>query len=489
MRHGRRAPKEKKTFVFTGLSSGGNYGVYNNSIDAIERAVKERVLLEPEGGTWKEPFRPSVKQFNGRTNLFTTKFKTYVRYSTPMSPLAFANTYTGRKRTILLKAVEMNSRFGFTDRSAMIRAFVKHEKYLFTPNKLVIPRLIQPRDHRYIVETGRYMKPIEKFIYKIIDTMFNHQTVCKGLNMEDRGNLLKSKWDDFVDPVAVGLDARKFDRCVSNSALQWEHSIYQMFYPGDKHLKRLMRLQRNNNGVAYAEDGYLKYRTKHNRASGDSNTSSGNVLIMCALAYDYFERIKIRVRFANDGDDCVVFLERKDLPKLFGISKFCERAGVNLVTEDPVDVFEKIEFCQAQPVRNQFGGYTMVRNVRKSVGKDAVALKPLDNLKIAKMWMAAVGDGGMALCSGIPVMQEYYEMYKRSSCGAEKLVDTTIDGGFYRLSKGMAKDYVKPTPESRLSFWLAFDITPAEQLALEEYYRKLTLGVGQLECRFNYLPI
>jgi hypothetical protein len=471
------------------MSSGGNYSVYNATINALERAVKERVLMVCEDGLWKTPFRPSEKQFALRVSSFAERMKKLVRYSTPMSPLAFAMTFQGRKRTILLNAAKLNEERGFSDRCASIRPFLKHEKYLFSEGKSVIPRVIQPRDQRYIVETGRYIKPIEKLIYKAIDTVYGEATVFKGLNMEDRGNLLWKKWNRFKRPIAISIDVSKFDRSVSNAALKWEHKMYQAYYPGDRYFRRLMRLQRSNHGFGCCRDGFLTYATKHNRASGDSNTSLGNVLLMCGMVFDYLESIGIEMSVADDGDDCVILLEWIDAEKLSGLSSWFKKAGFPVVIERPVEVFEQIVFCQSSPVRNYDGGYTMVRNPRASVGKDAVALKPLDNVSIARKWMAAVGDGGMALTSGMPVLQEYYSVYKRNSNGATPLVDTTIDGGFFRLSKGMTKDYRKPTDQTRMSFWLAFGITPEEQVSLEEYYRGITLGEGNILCRFNTLPM
>lgn len=471
------------------MASSGEYSVYRNSIDTMERAVKERVLLVKEGTTWKFPYRPSVEIFNSKTTLFTTEFNKHVVFTNPMKAEAFAMSYQARKRTILLNAVKLNEKYGFTDDSSIIKCFVKHEKYLFKEGKEVIPRLIQPRDHRYIVETGRYIKPIEKLIYKIINTMYGYTAVFKGLNMERRGELLYEMWGGFKKPVAIGLDASKFDRHVSNAALSWEHMIYQKFYRNDKFFKHLMKLQRQNQGRGRCNDGYLKYKTTHNRASGDSNTSLGNVLIMCALVYDYIHSKGLHARLANDGDDCVLIVEAEDLIKLDGISNHFKTAGFLLVTEAPVYILEEIEFCQAHPVRNHRGTYTMVRDVHKSLSKDAVALKPLDNENVKKMWMAAVGIGGMKLTSGMPILQDYYNVFKRHSGGARPLSDPTLDGGFWRLSLGMADEYITPTPETRLSFWMAFGISPQQQIECENYYKHLTLGVGYLDNRFAVLPL
>jgi len=442
--------------------------------------------------SWVRPFRPSEQDFASCTGSFSKRLKKNAMFTKPMTAVAYAMTFRSRKQTRYLKAAEQIELFGFHDKFADLSTFMKHEKLLFSTlskrNKDPAPRIIQPRDDRYLVETGRYIKPIEKLVYKNIDDIYGSPTVFKTYNMQQRGNLLHSKWSKYLDPVALGVDASKFDRHVSSSALKWEAGNYMHYYPGDKYLQRLLKLQRNNTGRARAADGRLKYTNKHGRASGDSNTSCGNVLIMCAIMYGYYEAKQVVADLVNDGDDCVIICERKDMYKFNDLPSWFERAGFIIIIEPPVYVFEKIEFCHSQPVFDCDGGYTMIRTPRESISKDAVALKPLDNPKVKRMWMAAIGDGGLALTAGIPVLQEYYSMYKRNSDGAKPLTDPTLDGGFFRLSAGMKRKPVKPSDYTRYSFWLAFNISPQEQLALEAHYANLTLTTGDINDRFTPLP-
>lgn len=482
--------KPRKTFCFTRLSDEMDYSVYDVNIHTLERAIKERVFFVCKDGKYSEPYRPQWKEFNALLIGFKVLMRKLAQYTTPLKALAFAESYQGRRRAAYLRAALKNQLFGFDDRSAIIRAFVKLEKYNFTLKLGPVPRLIQPRDDRFLVETGRYIKPIEKKVYKGIDTIFGERTVYKGLNMRDRGNALYKQWCNFRDPVAIGLDASRFDQHVSNVALEWEHSIYEMFYPGDPFFKRLMRLQRDNHCRAYTQDGSVSYRTKHNRMSGDSNTSLGNVLIMCASVYSLKEMLQIEFSLANDGDDCVIICERGDEWKIRKAVKGHFRAlGFTMTVEETVDEFEKIEFCQAHPVFDKYGGYTMVRDPRTSISKDAVALKPLDNPSVARKWMAAVGLGGLSLTSGMPVLQAYYSYYIRHSQGADPLSDPTLEGGFFRLGVGMEAKRTPVSPESRCSFWVAFGIPPQSQMALEEYYDQLGFGTGDVGQRFAVLPI
>lgn len=71
---------------------------------------------------------------------------------------------------------------------AMLKTFVKAEKINFTAKPDPAPRIIQPRSPRYNVELGRYVKVVEKHLYKAVARVFHEVTICKGLNAHDRGD-------------------------------------------------------------------------------------------------------------------------------------------------------------------------------------------------------------------------------------------------------------------------------------------------------------
>lgn len=470
------------------MCTHGDYRVYNTNFDALERAVKERVFYVLKDGEFREPSRPTVCQFNSMMERFTVAMDKLAQYTTPMERFAFANAYQGRRRATYIKAAEYVTTYGFLDKFSVVKAFVKVEKYCFD-KKEPVPRIIQPRDPRYLLESGRYNKPIEKKIFKAINKIFNAITVFKGLNMDQRGEAMYSAWCKYDKPVAIGLDASRFDQHVSNAALQWEHGRYQKYYPGDTYFKRLMGLQRSNKCHGRVSDGTVKYKTMHNRMSGDHNTTTGNVLIMCGSVYSFLSHYQITASLVNDGDDCVLICEREDESKILRLlPDYFSKLGFTMVVESPVYTFEHIEFCQAQPILTNRGTYRMVRSICKSLSKDATSLIPLHN-SIGRQWMAAVGLGGIALGSGIPIVQEYYSCLLRNSHGAKALRDPTLERGIAYTAQGMSGHYEDVSPETRLSFYLAFGVTPGEQIACEEYYRQLELTEGDLETRFVMLPL
>lgn len=482
--------KQRKTFCFAGLTNEVDYRVYNNSLSAIERAIKERIFFVKHGDQFVEPYRPSYGNIRLVLCTFSQKLKERRTYTAPLRAQQFAESYQGRRRAVYLKAAEENVTHGFTDDLAQVKMFMKCEKYNFTAKPDAVPRAIQPRDPRYIVESGRYIKPIEKKIYKAIDDIFGATTVFKGLNAQARGKSLAEAWDQYRSPVAISVDAKRFDQHVSNGMLLWEHSMYRMFYPGDKYFTHLMSLQRDNKCVSYCSEGTAKYTTKHGRMSGDSNTSLGNVLIMCGSMYSYFKQLGISAHLVNDGDDCVIITDRRHQDAFIdNLNPFFNQLGFDMGVDNVCYELEKIVFCQSQPVFIE-DGYTMVRDPRTAISKDLVAIKPLDNNKVKESWLSAVADGGLSLTAGMPIWQEFYSCLKRASNGARPLNDPTLEGGFFRLSIGMTRRVTKVSPETRASFHAAFSITPAEQDAIEAIYMNADIsGVAHEADRFLSLPM
>lgn len=476
----RGKPKGRVVNWFTQLSPSIEYKVHNSNIIALERAVKERLLFvkDKASGEFIHTEKPTVS-YSEANRPFRDAFIEHVSSIAPLGKESFLSAYKGRRRTAYEKAFESLAMKPLNVSDSYVSFFIKCEKIDFTSKADPVPRGISPRSARYHVCLGPYIRRIEKKIFKIIGRVFGAVTVFKGLNANDRGKHLRSHWESFDDPVALGLDASRFDQHVCAEALEYEHSIYKAFFPYDNYFAKLLRWQVNNFIYGRAADGKFKLKLRGGRMSGDMNTALGNCLLMCSLVYSYMSTLGVKFRLANDGDDCVLFVERRHLDRLSNLSMYARSLGHDLKVESPKYVFEEIEFCQSQPIwvpSDEGGKWIMVRQVPKSIAKDAICIKPLTTPQLAKRWAKAVGQGGLSLTGGIPIVQELYRAYERLG-GDEKplLNDPTQETGLALLAKGMKREYGPVHWLTRVSFWRAFGMCSAKQEIYETILANVTI--------------
>lgn len=470
-----RAGLDKVRRVYRICGFGGTliWGIHNNSLVNLLRGLKERVFrVEAVVDGVKRlipPPRPIVGAYD-RMAGFIAGLKRHLPKAVPIDREKFPEYYRGRRKGLYAKAAESLQRTPVSRGDARVKTFVKAEKINLTAKPDPAPRVIQPRDPRYNVEVGRFLRPIEKLVYRAIAKMWGGLTVLK-VNSKEQASALWDMWCSFKRPVAVGLDAKRFDQHVSVDALRWEHALYVSCFRGaDKtELARLLEWQLHNRGVGYTARGKVTYETEGCRMSGDINTSLGNCLIMCGLVYTYCQERGIKARLANNGDDCVVIMEQEDLGRFSdGLAQWFLDFGFQMEVEAAVDVFEQIEFCQTHPVHTP-DGPVMIRSLDVAVSKDLVNLHDL-GIGFAS-FAGALGEAGLSLNSGIPVFQEFYQQLKVVGKPSGLAGAPEMRGGLYYLTKGMEGSYTTIAPGTRVSFALAFGILPDEQVALEHWLR------------------
>jgi hypothetical protein len=385
----------------------------------------------------------------------------------PISHDEFVMLYDGPKR----KRYEAAAR-NLLDRELVptdweINVFIKDETVCSWSKSDPAPRLISPRSPEYCLELGCFLKPVEHMLYKAVARVWGEVTIAKGLNFNQRGEVLHKKWEKYDDPVAVGLDASRFDQHVSVSALEWEHHIYlSLFKRSKRKLQWLLGKQLSFSGRAYLDDKMVSYSGEGSRMSGDMNTALGNCLIMTGLVWSYLAEKNLAASLMNDGDDCVVVMERRDLAAFQdGLKEWFTNMGFTMKVEAPVDVFEQIEFCQTHPVWNG-EGWTMCRNVHKCLFTDVV--------HVGRTWQEVVGIresvavSGQVWAKGIPVLGAFYTAL---ATGAKQRIP--YNSGTYWNAKGCTTGTTQVTNEARDSFQLAFGLSHTEQMAIEEMYRSL----------------
>ena len=473
-RHAKEPVKPRRLFAISELSANLDLAVNNADIGTLETALMTRMYLCEVNGDFVPPPPVNTDLFAGRLADFKARLLEESKAVTKLTLDQVVETYAGRRRTIYENALKKLTQIGLSRNDARSIAFVKME--LVNPQKA--PRCIQPRDPAYNLALGQYIKAVEHEIYAAIRRVYGDgPTVMKGYNVSEIGAIIRGKWRSFSKPVAIGLDATKFDMHVSPAALAWEHGVYCGFFPGDRRLKRLLRWQMNNKGAGYCGDGSLKYTVTGKRFSGDMNTGLGNCLLMCSMLYAYARERGVHIKLVNNGDDCVVIMEEDDREKfLAGLEQWFIQMGFRMVAEKPVYELHQIEFCQMHPI--EIGDECrMVRNLPSALRKDTMTVHPLTNELHRRKWCTAVGTGGLNLTGGVPVMQDFYQAFQRIGCYTDSKIsdDPTFATGMRLMSKGMREHYREPSAWTRVQVFEAWGISPDEQVAIEQHMREFEL--------------
>jgi hypothetical protein len=184
---------------------------------------------------------------------------------------------------------------------------------------------------------------------------------------------------------------------------------------------------------------------------------------MTAVLLDYMKTCPVRCfELVDDGDDAGVIIEREDLNHLRYLSRHYQEVGFLLTREEPIDVFEEIEFCQSHPVWTETG-WRMVRNITRALGRDALCYHRFQSPGEWATWRGAVAAGGLAGASDLPILGSFYKKLDSGVRGSR----LELGWGLSRLNKGVVTG-TAISDETRVSFYKAFGIPPSQQKYLEE---------------------
>lgn len=391
--------------------------------------------------------------------------------------------YSGRKATRYLDATNSIMQHGFDlKRHSVVKAFVKAERTDGVSKPNPDPRMIQFRDPKYCVEVSRFLKPIEEHLYRIKGVsrgVPQTRNVVKGLNQVERAALIREKLGAFADPVIISLDASRFDKHVNTDLLKAEFSVYACSNPSPEFV-RLLKAQLRNK--CFSTRG-IKYKTKGKRMSGDMNTALGNCIIMLIMLIAFMVWCS-KWDCADDGDDVLVIIERKDLERFLRDVKpaFLE-FGMNVKVESVSYELHSIEFCQSKII-HAAGGFKFVRNPHKVLSCALSGVRYFGDPAGRRNLLYSIGTCELVLNLGVPVLQAFALAIRRNAIrgkfNANLLGDTVA-----RLSREL-KTYrmhintiepIEVTVDARGSFATAFGIDVDEQLRLEEAFGRWEFNI------------
>lgn len=439
-----------------------------STLSNVVHGVVERVLSVSRGGHLVPPYKPVAGMFD-KLREFRSRVLGAMDSCRPYTIEEFISTYKGAKQRAVRRAAESLVSRPLTKSDAMVNIFVKVEK-LVKKLKDLVPRIISPRDPRYNCIVGPYIKAAEKPIFQAIAKVWGGPTVMKGYDAFEAARHMRDMWESFTTPVAIGLDASRFDQHVSVRALQYEHSFYNSIYQ-DSELARALTYQLHNVGIGYTRDGKIKFSVDGRRMSGDMNTSLGNCLLMCAMVWQLCRELNIPARLANNGDDCVVFMDIRHAERFNNhVRGYFLRFGFDMKVEPAVTEFERVEFCQTHPVYD--GDRWRLCRAPTCICKDLCHIRPgsINYLE----WVAAVGTAGAALYGDMPILGAFY-----NTLAAPSRFNIN-EGALVHWATDNPVSPREPSMKARVSFYVAFGIPPWTQEYIEQHIRASLRPSGSL---------
>lgn len=394
---------------------------------------------------------------------------------TRWSEQQFVDHCKGAKRRRYANAFASLRVLGLNDDDARIRAFIKFEKSDRSKAAVKAPRLIQYRDPRFCGTLGCYLAPLERMLFgrwNLRDGV-EHAVFSKGLDSYQIAKRIVHM-DRFADTVFVLADAKNFD---SHMVYQWRqllHRYYLQSCRGGAELRWLLRKQLVNYGLT--ANG-VKYSCQARMMSGEYDTSLGDTLVNYTLLKAWLGTVDHEILI--NGDDSVIAVSRSDLPKLELPYAYSRHAKYKLpmvdwfqlhafeVVVEMVEGLESVEFCQAHPVQVRPGVWRMVRKPIRALSRMSYSIHNYAGESWLR-YLTAVGLAELALSDGVPVLQAAAQRCLTYGRGKKPIDLPDYHPGQLERGYGCAKPQ-QITAQARASFAVAFDMSPTEQINLENW--------------------
>jgi len=377
----------------------------------------------------------------------------------PKSREAVLDHYSGRQLAEFQRALRTLKERPVCAKDAMVKMFLKDDKYSLDVAKSKAPRCIQYRDKRYCLELARYLQIIEGRVYGASDR-FGHRLIAKGRNPAQRGADLWAKASEFSDPYFLLLDASNFDAHVAAELLRVEHKVYEKITKKSARgmLRWLLKLQITNKGRT--KNG-TTYTTVGTRMSGDMNTGLGNSVLMASMLECYLDACGVPGATYVDGDDSVVVISRSDVPKLVPVREFFLQFGMEMKHEATSE-FSQVDFCQCRPI-NVDGHWVLSRDPSRVLVRPLWTTRTMGH-RLEGRYLKGLGLGEVAVNWGVPIGstlgRRLYEL------GEGRPWSYEFHPGMKTREYGRL-DSPAPSLATRLSYFEAWGITPEEQQSIE----------------------
>jgi hypothetical protein len=463
----RLPPRPRFLCVWTRGLPGVDYRIHENSANNALTALMERVYwVVGPGGDYVRPPRVT-RDLKSSFADFRAKLCHRTGVVAPLNYDQFVDHYRGSKRDLYQRASNEAQSKPYSHVESILGTFQKAERFRYDLKPGATPRLIQPRKPVYNIRVGRFLKPMEHPIYRAINKVFGRKSVAKGLNATQCADMIYKAWACYKRPVAHSFDCSHCEQHFRPEMLRWEHSVYACLCPPEhrRELTTLLRDQVQNTGFIRLPGTTIKFKTDGNRASGDMNTASGNVMCICAMIYSCLG--KDGYHLIDNGDDFLIITEYDSEIDVQRLVPYFLSCGFSLRVEGSTETIEEIRFCQAAPL--DLGHCKRMVRPPHTLTKDMASYRDLRCIKLRKAWLSAVGACGRALTEGVPV---HYSVFSAIPHYGVTNSNLSLDAGFFQLSKGLNDESASRggviSDVARVSYWKAFGISPGQQIELEK---------------------
>jgi len=240
----------------------------------------------------------------------------------------------------------------------------------------------------------------------------------------------------------------------------------------------------------------IKYALRGKRCSGDMDTALGNCLIVFCVIYAMVTALRIRKwDTLIDGDDVLLILERNALTcqqfRLFTLT-----CGFETTPQIHLH-FQSIDFCRSRPVCVN-GSWRFVRRPWRAIATFLCSHRHFHDPGFGLRMMKS-----MALCElvtqlGVPILQPL-ALAVLKALEATSLSNVFDSDDVYKLRQLNLGVHSSPqyyahtvaqpiTSDTRISFEMAFGISPALQVDIESYFEKYVTKRGLDLATANVLP-
>lgn len=390
-----------------------------------------------------------------RTEMATRKY-----WDTRLKPATYEEIiagYTGTKKRSYHQAAYRLRKEGLLPQDTWVSMFVKPDRFPSGTVEEKAPRAIQFRSQKFNLALGSYIKPIEEHYYKNLHygVVSRTRVIAKGLNNQQRAELVLHKVDHFQNPVFVLIDHSAFDSTISVAHLKSTHRKYDRCYRS-KQLRGLLKTQLNNKCMS--KHG-IRYTTRGTRKSGDYDTGCGNSIVNADAIYGFLSENGItKYDFILDGDDAVIIVEKHDAQNLrhdvWGRLGFKTKMKV-------VRNIEEVEFCQSRIILGAV--ITFSRNPTRAMS-NAMACRRYYTPTAWPRWLAAVGLCEAATNRGVPCLQSFG--LQLAGLSTKPLFSEDM---LYKYSGVEPIAPLEVTADARATFTLAWGIPFDVQLLIEQY--------------------